>query len=67
MPGALLTITLFVISIALDIMSNAAGADQYIQLIMHCLQSAAAFTAVLVGICTVSPKFKERLKKLFNL
>ncbi len=67
MPGALLTVTLFVVSIALDIMSNAAGADKLVQLIMHCLQSAAAFTAVLVGVCTISPRFKNYIQKLFKL
>jgi len=67
MPGLLLTITMLVLSFALDIMSSAAGADKLVQLIMHCLQSLAALTAVVVGICTVSPKIKERIQKLFNL
>lgn len=67
MPGALLTVTLFIFSIALDIMGNAAGADKWVTLFMHCLQSAAAFTAVVVGVCTVSPRFKNFIQKLFNL
>lgn len=67
MPGALLTVTLFVLSFALDIMSSAAGADKLVQLIMHCLQSAAALTAVLVGVSTISPRFKNFIQKLLNL
>lgn len=67
MPGALLTVTLLVLSFALDIMSSAAGADKLVLFVMHCLQSAAALTAVTVGVCTISPRFKNFLQKVFNL
>lgn len=67
MPGALLTITLLVLSFALDIMGKAAGADQLVQLIMHLLQSVAAITAVTVGVCTISPRFKNFIQKTFRL
>jgi hypothetical protein len=67
MPGLLLTTTMLFISFGLEIIGTAISADHVVQLVMHCLQSIAALTAVLVGISTVSPKFKERLQKLFNL
>lgn len=67
MPGALLTITMLFLSFALEIMGTAVSADHVVQLVMHCLQSLAAITAVVVGVCTISPRFKTFLQNLFNL
>ena len=68
MPGALLTVTLLLLSVSLDVFSAVSGVDKTVlQPLLHLVQMGAALTAVVVGICTVSPKFKHRLQKLFNL
>lgn len=67
MPGLLLTVTLWLISVALDIIGTAAGIDTLLVPILHSAQLVAAGMAVIVGACTISPKFKTRIQNLFRL
>ncbi len=68
MPGALLSVTLLLFSVVLEIFSDMAGFDSKIVVpVLHFVQLSAAGMAFFVGACTMSPRLKKFVIHKFKL
>lgn len=64
--GAVCSVSLFIVSIFPTISEIAKGLDIYVILIMHTLQTIAAFAAIVVAYYTVKKMVKEHRNSTFK-
>lgn len=66
-PGLLLTVMLTAFSVLLNVPEVVKDLDMVLLPIVHTFQILAAATAVLVGVATLSPNFKNWLKSKLRI
>jgi hypothetical protein len=64
--GAICSVSLFIVSIFPTVAEFAKGLDVYLVVLMHLLQTLAAFAAIVVAYFTVSKMISEKRNKTFK-
>jgi hypothetical protein len=64
--GALASVSLFIVSIFPTVAEFAKGLDVYLVVLMHLLQTIAAFAAIVVAYFTINKMISEKRNKTFK-